>query len=215
MHFAHRLWVSTTNNWSSKANETLQNQNPPVTRINLSDLEEAPVEWDKIEQGIFGTQARKEKKTPRHHQKVAIERTIDYFAQGGERGKLIMACGTGKTFTSLRIAEDQTKEDGVVLFLVPSIALLGQTLREWTADAREPINAIAICSDREITKDKKKNEDAETFSVVDLTVPASTNVKDIVKQFEYFEMTNKKGLTVRRLLHLSVNRCGIKSTKRT
>lgn len=196
VHFAHRLWVSTTNNWSSKANETLQNQNPPVTRINLSDLEEAPVEWDKIEQGIFGTQARKEKKTPRHHQKVAVDRTIDYFAQGGERGKLIMACGTGKTFTSLRIAEDQTKEDGVVLFLVPSIALLGQTLREWTADAREPINAIAICSDREITKDKKKNEDTETFSVVDLTVPASTNVKDIVKQFEYFEMTNKKGLTV-------------------
>lgn len=196
VHFAHRLWVSTTNNWSSKAEETLQNQNPPITRINLTDLEEAPVEWDKIDAGIFGTQARKEKKQPRHHQKMAIERTIDYFANGGERGKLIMACGTGKTFTGLRIAEDQTQGGGLVLFLVPSIALLGQTLREWTADAREPINAIAICSDREITKEKKKNEDAETFSVVDLAVPASTNVNDILKQFEYFELTHKKGLTV-------------------
>lgn len=82
------------------------------------------------------------------------------------------------------------------MFLVPSIALLGQTLREWTADAKEEINPIAICSDSEITKDKKKNEDAQTFSIVDLAIPASTNVNQILKQFEYFEMTNKKGLTV-------------------
>lgn len=196
VHFAHRVWVSTTNKWSSKAEETLQNQNPPVTRINLTDLQEAPVEWGKINEGIFGDKARKEKKKLRHHQSVALEKSISYFADGNDRGKLIMACGTGKTFTSLRIAEQQAGKDGVVLFLVPSIALLGQTLREWTADAEEPINAIAICSDAEITKEKKKNEDAETFSVVDLAVPASTNVANILKQFEYFEMTNKKGLTV-------------------
>ncbi len=195
IHFAHRLWISTTNNWSSKANATLQNQNPPVTRINLTDLEQAPVEWDKINEGIFGDQARKARKSPRHHQKAAISKTIEYF-QANERGKLIMACGTGKTFTSLKIAEQQVGGEGTVLFLVPSIALLGQTLREWTADADEPINAIAICSDSEITKEKKKNEDSEVFSVVDLAVPASTNVGDILKQFEYFELTHKKGLTV-------------------
>lgn len=196
VHFSQRLWVSTTNNWSSKANETLQNQHPAVTRINLTDLQEAPVEWDKIDDGIFGEKARQEKKTLRHHQSVALEKTTEYFANGGERGKLIMACGTGKTFTSLKIAEAQAGNDGVVLFLVPSIALLGQTLREWTADADEPINAIAICSDREVTRDKKKNEDAETFSVVDLAVPASTKVNDIIKQFEYFDLSHKKGMTV-------------------
>ncbi len=195
-NFSHRIWVSTTNNWSTKANETLQNQSPPVTRINLVDLQESPVEWDKIDSGIFGEQARKSKKSPRHHQKMAIEKTIDYFSAGNDRSKLIMACGTGKTFTSLRIAEEQVGSEGTVLFLVPSIALLGQTLREWTADARENINAIAICSDREITKEKRKNEDAETFSVVDLAVPASTNVQDILRQFEYFELTHKKGMTV-------------------
>ena len=196
VHFAQRLWISTTNNWSSKANETLQNQHPAVTRINLVDLEEAPVEWEKIDDGIFGEPARKAKKNPRHHQKVAIERTIDYFASGSDRGKLIMACGTGKTFTSLRIAEEQAGDSGVVLFLVPSIALLGQTLREWTADTRFNINPIAICSDSEITREKKKNEDAETFSVVDLAIPASTDVKKILDQFELFERTNKQGMTV-------------------
>lgn len=193
--FYRRLWVSTTNNWSSKANETLQNQDPPVTRINLSDLQEAPVEWNKIDEGIFGEKARTAKKKLRFHQKDALLKSLDYFKHDS-RGKLIMACGTGKTFTSLRIAEELTNHSGTVLFLVPSIALLGQTLREWTADAKEEINAVAICSDSEITREKKKNEDAETFSVVDLAVPASTNTKAILKQFEYFEMTNKQGMTV-------------------
>lgn len=194
--FSNRLWISTTNKWTSKANETLRHQDPPVTRLNLTDLEEAPVDWLKIDQGIYGEKARTAKKELRFHQRDALRKTVDYFSQGSSRGKLIMACGTGKTFTSLRIAEELTQKDGVVLFLVPSIALLGQTLREWTADAKEEINPIAICSDSEITKEKKKNEDAQTFSIVDLAIPASTNVNQIIKQFEYFEMTNKKGLTV-------------------
>ncbi|QQS65386.1 DEAD/DEAH box helicase [Candidatus Saccharibacteria bacterium] len=194
--FSYRLWVSTTNKWTSTANETLLHQDPPVTRLSLNDLEEAPVDWLKIDQGIYGDKARTAKKELRFHQRDALHKSMDYFSQGNSRGKLIMACGTGKTFTSLRIAEEITQKDGVVLFLVPSIALLGQTLREWTADAKEEINPIAICSDSEITKDKKKNEDAQTFSIVDLAIPASTNVNQILKQFEYFEMTNKKGLTV-------------------
>lgn len=193
--FNRRLWISTTNNWSSNANETLQNQEPPITRINLTDLQEAPVDWVKIDEGIFGEKARIAKKQILFHQKEALIRSVDYFKHDN-RGKLIMACGTGKTFTSLRIAEELTNNSGTVLFLVPSIALLGQSLREWTADAKDEINAIAICSDSEVTKEKNKNEDAETFSVVDLAVPASTNVNDILKQFEYFEMTNKQGMTV-------------------
>lgn len=193
--FARRVWVSTTNNWSSKANETLQHQDPPVTRINLTDLQEAPVEWHKIDDGIYGEKARTAKKELRPHQQEALTRALGYF-QNDSRGKLIMACGTGKTFTSLRIAEELTGQNGTVLFLVPSIALLGQTLREWTADAQEEVNAIAVCSDAEITRERKKNEDTETYSVVDLTIPASTNVNAILKQFEYFELTKKRGMTV-------------------
>jgi len=193
--FSHRLWVSTTNNWSAKADETLLNQDPQVNRLNLAELEAAPVEWDKIDEGIFGEKARTAKKELRSHQREALSKTIEYFKQK-DRGKLIMACGTGKTFTSLRIAEAQAGNNGTVLFLVPSIALLGQTLREWTGDAKEDINSIAICSDAEITTDMKKNEDAETYSMVDLALPASTNVNDILKQFELFEMTNRQGMTV-------------------
>lgn len=197
--FAQRLWISTTNKWGSNATEAIQNQNPQVTRLNLFDLIEANVDWGKLEEGIHGEAARTPKKSLEGskyaHQKEALTKTHNHF-KTEERGKLIMACGTGKTFTSLRIAENETNGKGLILFLVPSISLLGQTLREWTSDAKEPINAICICSDPEISKKKTKNEDTDTFSVVDLALPASTNVKDIIHQFNYFRKNEKAGLTV-------------------
>lgn len=192
--FSNRLWVSTTNKWGSNAEETIRNQNPPVTRINLHDLESAPVDWEKLDKGITGDLARTTKKELRPHQEEALKLTEGHL-KDHDRGKLIMACGTGKTFTSLRIAENETKGDGLVLFLVPSIALLGQTLREWTADAKEPIHPICICSDSKITK-QQANLDAGDTSPVDLAFPASTNVKSIVKQFQALRATDKKGLKV-------------------
>lgn len=193
--FSHRLWISTTNKWGPNATEAIKNQNPPVTRINLFDLQEAPVDWQKLDKGIHGEASRNAKKSLRPHQTLALELTHKHFKKE-DRGKLIMACGTGKTFNSLRIAENETKGKGLVLFLVPSIALLGQTLREWSADANEAINAICICSDPEISRKKTKNDDSDSFSVVDLTLPASTNTKDIVNQFKHIKENGKKGMTV-------------------
>ena len=193
--FAHRLWISTTNKWGSNATEAIRNQNPPVTRINLFDLIEAPVDWKKIEEGVHGEAARTPKKTLRPHQKEALENTHEHF-KTADRGKLIMACGTGKTFNALRIAENETDGNGLILFLVPSIALLGQSLREWSADANEPINAICICSDPDITKKRTKNEDTDSFSIVDLALPASTDTDFILHQFEQIKAKALPGMTV-------------------
>ncbi len=194
-HFAHRLWISTTNKWGSNASQAINNQHPPVSRINLFDLKEAPLDWVKLDNGITGEVARTAKKTLREHQTNALNNTHAHFINN-DRGKLIMACGTGKTFTSLRIAEKETNGNGFVLFLVPSIALLGQTLNEWYADALEPINAICICSDPEITKNRKKLEDIDTSSVVDLALPASTNVDNILHQFAALNTIRESGMTV-------------------
>lgn len=193
--FAHRLWISTTNRWGYNAQEAIRNQNPPVTRINLFDLIEAPVDWSQIEKGVHGDAARTPKKSLRPHQREALEKTHEYF-KTADRGKLIMACGTGKTFNALRIAENETAGKGLVLFLVPSIALLGQTLREWSADANEPINAICICSDPDISKKRSRKEDTDTFSVVDLALPASTDTYYILQQFEHIRTRNLPGMTV-------------------
>ena len=193
--FAHRLWISTTNKWGPNATEAIRNQNPPVTRINLNDLIEAPVDWEKLEQGTHGEASRAPKKKLRPHQQKALEETHEYF-KTADRGKLIMACGTGKTFNSLRIAENETDGKGLILFLIPSIALMGQTLREWSADADEPINAICICSDPEISRRKTKNEDADTFSIVDLALPASTDTDNILHQFKQIKAKDLPGMTV-------------------
>ena len=121
--FSHRLWISTTNKWGVNATEAIRNQNPPVTRLNLYDLQQAPVDWDKLDNGIAGKQSRAAKKELLAHQKLAMDKVHQYF-KIADRGKLIMACGTGKTFNTLRIAEKETKGRGTILYLVSSIALL-------------------------------------------------------------------------------------------
>ncbi len=193
--FAHRLWISTTNKWGPNATEAIKNQNPSVTRLNLFDLQESPVDWEKLDKGISGELSRTPKKLIRAHQKVALDKTHECF-KTADRGKMIMACGTGKTFISLRIAEYETDGKGLILFLVPSISLLGQALREWSSDAVEPINPVCICSDPEISRKKTKNDDSDSFSIVDLALPASTNVKDILHQFKQIKSKGNAGMTV-------------------
>jgi len=192
--FEHCLWISTTNHWGANAEEAIRNQTPAVSRISLYHLQNSGVQWDKLMQGMYGEQSRKPKKTPYEHQKFAISDSKEYFAEH-DRGKLIMACGTGKTFTSLKIAEQQTEGKGLILFLVPSIALLGQTLEEWTVESSQPINAICVCSDAEVSKKKTENEDTDSFSVVDLALPASTDVPTILNQFRK-ALDNTEGMTV-------------------
>ncbi len=188
--FAQRLWISTTNHWNGEAEETIKNQNPPLHRISLTDLQNSSdyINWDELVNGVE-TSALKEKKTPREHQIQAINNFHEYF-KNADRGKLIMACGTGKTYTSLKLVEKETNGKGTVLFLVPSIALLGQTLREWSAQAEQPIYPICICSDSTVGQDEDND-----ISVVDLALPASTNVRSIVNQFEIAKK-NAKGMIV-------------------
>ena len=194
--FALRLWISTTNKWGSEAENAIRHQEPPVQRISLADLESAPVDWAALEQGISGAQARQARKQPRPHQQAAIAAFHEHF-QTGDRGKLIMACGTGKTFTSLKIAENETGGRGLVLFLAPSIALVGQTLREWTAETTANIFPICICSDPEVSKSRsKRDDDQDGYSVTDLAFPASTNVDDIVRQFRLAERFHADSLLV-------------------
>lgn len=192
--FAQRLWISTTNKWGPNALQAIRNQNPPVTRINLHNLIEAGVDWEKLEQGIHGEAARTEKKKLYPHVLDVRDKVVDYFKEN-ERGRLIMACGTGKTMTSLKISEKQTNHKGTVLFLVPSIALIGQTLREWTSQADETINPICICSDPKVTK-KKNTIDQDLTSTIDLAWPASTDSNYILKQFQHYKDNGNNGMTV-------------------
>ena len=192
--FLGRVFVSTTNKWSKKANDLIQNQEIPLIRLSLNELENSDVDWSKIYLGKLGNEAKKESKTIRKHQKEARDSVHEYFKENN-RGKLIMACGTGKTFTSLKIAENETNKNGLILFLVPSIALLGQTLREWTNDVDNDtkLYPICICSDSKISSKKSTNDD-NVISVVDLALPATTDTDKIVNQLK--KIKDKKGMKV-------------------
>ena len=201
VRFAFRLWLDTTEKgFNQEALNSLENQDPEFHRVGLLELENAKVDWEKLDKGAVGEKAQQKKKSPRDHQKEAIQKVHEYFQEAAhDRGKLIMACGTGKTYTALCIAENETQSRGTILFLVPSIALLGQTLREWTADASVPIHPICICSDSSVSKAVRKNdEEGDGYSVTDLALPASTDVRSIVKQLEYArqQAAGKGGMTV-------------------
>lgn len=186
--FSNRVWISTTNHWGSNAEEAIRNQEPPVTRVGMADLNSSPVDWQKLLDGLTGNSALIEGKKPRKHQLDAISKAYThYITEGNDRGKLIMACGTGKTYTSLLIAEQLLNGKGLVLFMVPSIALLGQSLNAWSADAGKSIKAVCICSDSKASRKIQKNKyDDADDSVVDLAVPASTNPKSIASQLKKY-----------------------------
>lgn len=129
-HFSLMLWIDTKSSWSRNAEKVTRNQSIPFQRLGYYDLRDAEVDWDALADGLEGAEARPAaKKTPREHQVEAIQAAHAYF-KDHDRGKLIMACGTGKTYTALNIMETETQKNGFALFLVPSIALLSQTLRE-------------------------------------------------------------------------------------
>lgn len=171
--FARRIVIDATEvDWSSSAVEMLHGQSIPVIRIGLNDLRNSPIDWSQFAaQGQVVLGAKKEL---RKHQSDALDAVRKGLAEH-DRGKVIMACGTGKTFTSLKIAEDLVGADGTVLFLVPSLALMAQTVREWTTDTEIPLRSFAVCSDTQVGKRRQFKDDVAEIDILDLAFPATTD----------------------------------------
>ena len=177
--FSHRIIVSTTNHWSEHAEAALSNQHIPVIKLDLNALEESVIDWSQYQpkQDVI----LKPKKQLRDHQKTALN-AVEQGLQSAERGKLIMACGTGKTFTSLKIAEKLAGKGKRVLFLVPSLSLLSQTLTEWTQESETPLHSFAVCSDSDVGKKRKKEDDIVQTFTHELRYPATTDAKRLAEE---------------------------------
>lgn len=169
--FSHRIIVTTTNNWSEHAEDALQGQQPAVSKVDLQALEDSQIDWAKYQAKQIV--ALKAKKQLREHQQTALN-AVAAGLKEAERGKLIMACGTGKTFTSLKIAERLAGKGKRVLFLVPSLSLLSQTLTEWTQESDIPLHSFAVCSDSDVGKKRKAENDAVQVFTHELRYPATT-----------------------------------------
>jgi len=163
--FAQRLIVETTESpWSKNAQAMVLSQSIPTTTIGLQDLRESPVDWSRF--AATGDIVRRAPRTLRDDQAEALN-CVKTGLQAADRGKLIMACGTGKTLTSLRVAEELAGEGGQVLFLVPSLALMAQTVPEWCADSLLSITAFAVCSDAQVGKRRRSALDVAEIEATD------------------------------------------------
>lgn len=175
--FAERLIVESTEvPWSSNAEAMLRRQTIPTAVIGLQHLRESQVDWSDF--AATGEIERPEPKTLRKDQVEALECVRTGLA-AADRGKLIMACGTGKTLTSQRIAEELAGEGGHVLLLVPSLALMSQSVPDWCTDAILPITAFAVCSDTQVGKRRRSRYDVAEIEVTDLAFPATTDARKL------------------------------------
>lgn len=174
--YVKRIVVTTSNQWTRNAEEALKNQQIPVQRILLHDLEQSLINWGTFDLTENYGNIPIIQKELRPHQIDALKLVMDGF-KVADRGKMIMACGTGKTLVSLRIAEEIFKKKKLassVLFLAPSISLLSQTIMEWGQNKKAPYLALAVCSDAKVGK-----KDEDDMQVTDLAIPASTDLEKL------------------------------------
>ncbi|MUU21712.1 DEAD/DEAH box helicase [Helicobacter pylori] len=192
--------IISTSNLTSEALKAIEQIRSTGMGIDIDEITEedfiySRIDWEKFDP----TKTEDEiplcdKKKPRPHQTEAIEKTKEYFSDPkNARGKLIMACGTGKTYTSLKIME--ALDPKITLFLAPSIALLSQTFREYAQEKSEPFYASIVCSDDKTgqsKKNKSKNEDNDDIKFSELPIKASTRLEDILSVYEKAQKENKR-----------------------
>ena len=177
--FTNRLLITTTKTIGENARKTLSDQEKPVQVVDWIRLSESSVDWSRAEKGLKSKVHNPRSLRP--HQQKALTSIIDGFLKS-DRGQLIMACGTGKTLTGLRINEAMGNE--LTVLLVPSLTLLSQTLKDWLTDKKTDFKWLAVCSDDSVTSDPQDNA-----RMVDYDLPATTDVKVIQK---FLDISGKK-----------------------
>ena len=179
--FKLRLYFDTTeNDWSENAEDTIRDQTIKVNRIRLDHLRDSEIDWAEFE--ARGDIRLHDKRTPKRHQEDAMEAVLAGF-ETSDRGKLIMACGTGKTFISLKVSEAMAGKGKRVLFLAPSLALIDQSLRDWTRDTETPLRSFAVCSDTQTGKRRRGgSDDVAEIEIHDLEFPATTKPDKLVEK---------------------------------
>ena len=180
IQFASGIMVTTTGNWTRNAERAVREaRSKPVAYWGPDIFENSSIDWQTFDLDRPAELTRRKTNTLRDYQQDALQDVIDGLQQH-DRGKLIMACGSGKTFTALRIAEQQVGANGTVLFLAPSISLLSQSLLDWANDADVPLKTFAVCSD---TRAGRRSSDDEDISPYDLRDTPSTNPNNLVARY--------------------------------
>lgn len=165
MKIKHKMLVYTGKGMTGNAKKITKD----VQLLSQEGLGDSSIDWSKYPDIV-----RKKPKELMDYQTEAVEAVLGGFGSS-DRGKMIMACGTGKTLTSLHIAEKMRGSGKTVLYLVPSIQLIQQTMREWSENANTRHNYIVVCSDKTT---------GEGGSVSELESPVSTDPRTLGKSLD-------------------------------
>ncbi len=178
-----RILITSGRCLSENARREIEKQNDfkPTTCLFADDFRRSLVDYPSSWKDLsIKEKAQKPKPSPDPHQDLAIEKVASGF-QSTDRGQLLMACGTGKTLTSLWIKEAMHAQKTLVL--LPSLSLLSQTLREWTESSREDFIWKCVCSDKSVAK-KDKEIDALYENTSELGIPVTSDPKQISQFLE-------------------------------
>ena len=179
-HFAGRLIADTTEgSWSPQADEMLRDQNLKVTRLSLKEFRNSDVDWGSVGSG---KPTNVKKFSPFKHQDEATEKVSTALATQ-DRGYMVMACGSGKTFTALQITEKMLSHKGLVLYVVPSLSLMNQSLQKWHQQAKHPIRSFAVCSDSRVGRREARKGDAPYTEPFDMVIPPTTDAGSLMKGY--------------------------------
>ena len=167
--FKYRILISTNSHLNNTALDLIKGQEKPAGFKLYPDLFDENLNWPSSnkKRNTF------DKHEPYPHQSEAIKEVLNNFKKGEEKGKLIMACGTGKTLTSLWI--DEKLKSNLTVCFFPSLTLLGKTFLEWNLHTKKNFISLPVCSDKTITQ-----QDEIKFISNSLGVPSTTQKKDIL-----------------------------------
>lgn len=151
-----------------------------ILRDSLMALDEAFFSWLYNFANTGDSTTKRVKYSPKPHQDKMINEVLDGFANA-DRGKLLAACGTGKTLTALWIKE--AIEAHTVLFVAPNLALIKQTLESWMPQANSPFSYMCVCSDQTVANTEIEDDFAADISYIG--VPVTTDPEKLRNFLEY------------------------------
>jgi len=158
------------------------------TELKLNEFPSPQLLWEKYKlyKGITSSETEKivaqdyyfdgSGRRPRYYQQVAINRTIEAIAKGQNRILLVMATGTGKTYTAFQIAHRLWKAGAKkrILFLADRNALIDQAQRGDFKHFRDKMTMV---------KNRTVDKSYEVYLALYQGITGSEEEKNIYKQF--------------------------------
>ena len=175
--FAARLFISTAD-LAAGGRRLIDKASPRCELITVESMDGWVEDWTEFIDRPEELVLRQAKHEPREDQENALADIHEGFERS-DRGKLILPCGTGKSLVAMWAAEREVGRGGTVLYFVPSLALISQTMSEWARHRRIEHGYIGVCSDPGVGK---KRDDLYGGSLSELLMPVTTEAAALRKE---------------------------------